>query len=65
MGGAWGQGGLVSSAGTNGIGSSQGKRQATAPCWRKPKAQRVDERVERLRATYAEAAKGGGANPLL
>lgn len=44
-----------SSAGLFGNEKPQGHRQATAPCWRKTRAERVDEKIARLKKSDALA----------
>lgn len=62
VGGAWGTGGAWQSNGGKENQSSAGNpRIATAPCWRKPKAQRIDEKVQKLMTSYKESDQG--ANP--
>ena len=45
-----------SSGGLFGREKSQGNRQATAPCWRKTRAERVDEKIARLKKSDQLAA---------
>lgn len=45
-----------SSGGLFGRENSLGSRQATAPCWRKTRAERVDEKIARLKRSDALAA---------
>lgn len=52
-----------SSGGLFGREGSLGSRQATAPCWRKTRAERVDEKIARLKRSDALAA--AGSNELL
>ena len=59
-GGAWGESQKDTNASSAGLG-----RVVTAPCWRKPKGQRVDEKVQRLLTTYNEVAQSDRYNPLV
>ena len=40
-------------------------RQATAPCWRKTRAERVDEKIARLKRSDKLAAEAGGHELLM
>ena len=61
----WGRNNKMASSSSGGLfgrENSLGSRQATAPCWRKTRAERVDEKIARLkRGTEAVA----GPNELL
>lgn len=59
VGGAWGTGDAWSSINGKENQSSAGNpRTATAPCWRKPKAQRIDEKVQKLLDSYKDTSDG-------
>lgn len=64
----WGRNGAKlgssSSGGLFGREGSLGSRQATAPCWRKTRAERVDEKIARLKRSDALAV-AAGSNELL
>jgi len=59
-GGAWGtaQSGFFGSSSGN---ASAATRTATAPIWRKTRAQRVDAKIESLKTVYREATEGSNA----
>jgi hypothetical protein len=53
-----------SSQGLFGKDRTSGQRQATAPCWRKSRAERVDEKIARLKKSD-QLANVGDSNELL